>query len=146
MRVLPFWILVRLKWRSASDWVVLYSIRFSSGESMASHPGPRKTAFGRKTKNESNQMLLGASSWMNWISVKKKDIPFWDSGVLNCLGTVTDSLFSFVFFKFISFMTFCALIYLIDRVYISLWSVFQQFFFFWHTVFSIWFLASAFGI
>ena len=36
----------------------------------------------------------------------------------NCLGTVTDSLFSFVFF--ISFMTFCVLIVLIDHVYISL--------------------------
>ena len=36
----------------------------------------------------------------------------------NCLGTVIDSLFSFVFF--ISFMTFCVLIVLIDHVYISL--------------------------
>ena len=45
MRVLPFWILVRLKWRSASagEWVVLYSIRFGSCESMASQPGLRET-------------------------------------------------------------------------------------------------------
>ena len=44
----------------------------------------------------------------------------------NCLGTVTDSLFSFVFF--ISFMTFCVLIVLIDHVYISLAFDFIRFF------------------
>ena len=49
MRVLPFWILVRLKWRSASaaagEWVVLCSIRFGSCESMASQPGLRETGL-----------------------------------------------------------------------------------------------------
>ena len=80
-----------------------------------------------------NQRLLGASSWMNWISVEK-NVPFWNSGVLNSSGTVTDSLFSFVFLFFISIF------------YISWLSVC------WYTwfdrsclhFFSIWFLAGFF--
>ena len=60
----------------------------------------------------------------------RKNIPFWNSGVLNSLGTVADSLFSVVFFIFHDFL--CVLIYLIDHVYISLtfdvWHVFFVFF------------------
>ena len=65
------------------------------------------------------------------------------------LGTVTDSLFSFVFFFFYIYIYIFndfLCVDILDRSCLtSLAFDFQQVFF-WHTVFSIWFLASAFGI
>ena len=66
-----------------------------------------------------------------------RNIPFRNSFVLNCLGIFT---FSLVFF-YISWLSLCVG-YLIDNVYISLALYFWHVF--WHTVFSIYFLASTF--
>ena len=63
-----------------------------------------------------------------------RNMLFWNPGVLNCLGTVTNVLFFLSFYYiFLYFMTFLLMT--------SIWFLACIF---WHTVFSILFLASAF--